>query len=242
MAASAKGPALVDQQPGGAYAPQYGGCYCYDASVTIAAETVGKYLAVQAGGTIVAGLLSGWTFTAGRVVDADITSEDNIGGGVLGITCSGNHGLTTGDIVSLTKTNNTGHAGCTRITTTGLTTFNCQDIAYVADFGASSAKVHKPAILTAGAAAAGIYAVGFNVDGKASDIGDTIKFELNVGITPKDNVVTSRETTKSLASMIAAGNISIAAGDVVWVSHKNSSSATHSYVITNFNMHLNKIV
>ncbi len=85
---------------------------------------------------------------AAIVVSADITAESNVGG-LLGIDCGAAHGLTTGMMVTISNANDAAHNKNTLVTTTGLNTFTCDNIAYVAGAGASNAKVERVANPTA---------------------------------------------------------------------------------------------
>lgn len=241
--ASNKGYVLADAngQPVGLTA-QYAEMYAYNEAITFNIDTQDKHHALHgiSAPDIVAGALSGWTFDAGRNVDANIANESDVGG-KLGIECSGNHGLTTGDVVVITKANNAAHNAPTRVTTTGLTTFTRQDINYAAGAGASDAIVDKPAILIAsGAGAAGVYLVTLTLDGTAANANKTWKWEVWKTVTAQDNIVTERFSTNSLASMTTAGMVTIAVGDVLWIAGKNSTDTT-DYTVKNFNLNAVKI-
>jgi len=226
-------------------ARSYAGMYAYNKSIPFNITVADTYHALHlvTAGDIVAGLLSNWTFNAGRTVDTNITSEASGTGGKLRIICSGVHSLTTGDLVVLGNMNNAGHNKPTRITLDGTnptTEFLCDDITYVAGAGASAGKVDEPAYLKAGAGSAGIYHASFTLDGTAAQINKDWKWELNVNITGQDNMVTERNSTNTLASMSAIGNMQIAENDKVWLSAKNITD-TSDYIIKNMNINLHKI-
>jgi len=229
------------------FSPCYSGMFAYDKAIPLNITVANTYHAIRlvTAGDIVTGFLSGFTFDAGRIVDANITSEASGTGGKLRIVDSGTHGLTTGDLVVLGNMNNAGHNKPTRITTDGTnptTEFICDDITYVAGAGASAGIVDKPACLRLdnNSSLTGIYHATFKVNGTASNANKLWKFELNTNITAQDNVVTERFSTNTLADMVACGHIRITAGECVWVSGKNITDAT-DYIIKHFNLSLFRI-
>jgi hypothetical protein len=221
---------------------KYGGFYAYNKAILLNILVADTYQAVRlvTAGDIVTGLVNGFTFYAGRSVDANITSEGNPSASILLITCSANHGLTTGDLVVLGNMNNASHNKPTRVTVTGLTTFTCDDISYIGAAGASAGTVEQPAYLQASSGSAGVYQANIKIDGTASNLSKAWKFEANINITPQDNVVTERTSTATLATMSAFGLITIAGGDRVWISAKNGTD-TSDYTIQNLNLNLIKV-
>lgn len=225
--------------------PRYGGFYAYDKAIPFQITVTNTYHAVHlvAAGDIVTGLVRGFTFNAGRAVDANITSEANGTGGKLRVVCSGVHSLTTGDLVVLGNMNNAGHNKPTRITTDGTnptTEFLCDDINYVAGAGASAGTVDAPACLKASVGSAGVYNASFVIDGTSANPNKLWKFELNTNIAANDNIVAERLTTGTLAVVSASGHITVADGDCVWISGKNKTDAA-DYTITHLNLHLESI-
>lgn len=220
----------------------YGGFYCYEKAIAFNIATANVYHAFgsRVANDIVPGLLSGFTFSSGGIVDSNITSESNPSGDVLRITCSAAHLLTTGDIVTLSNMNNAGHNGKTKITAVDGTTFDCDNIAYVAGAGASAGVVMTPACIKCQSGSEGVYLASFTIDGTAAFVNKAWKWELNKGLTASDNIVTERNTTNTLASMSANGHISLVAGDCVWLSGKNSTDTT-DYTVRNMNLNLHKI-
>jgi len=196
-------------------------------------------VALITAGDISADIANGWTFNAGRVVDANITSEAN-NGGLLRIVTSAAHGLTTNDLVMVTNANNAGHNGPTKVTRIDATTFDCQNINYVAGAGASAALVVNPTYLQAGALAAGIYVASMNVSWSAGNT-KNIKFELKKELTDFDQSSAELTTTGTGRNNLASrANISIAVGDRLWLQCQNKTDATE-VTITDFNVSLNKI-
>ena len=229
------------------YIPEHlrAGFYVYDKAVLFQITVQSTYHAFHeiTAGDITAGTLLGWTQYDGRVVSADITSEADGTGHLLRIVCPSAHGLTTGDLVMIGNANNAGHNKPTRITTDGTnptTEFLCDDITYVAGAGGSSATVVVPAYLKANVGSAGDYNASFSINGTAAAANKVWKFELNTNITPNDNVVSERTTTGTLSEASPSGIITIANGDKVWLSGKNSTD-TSDFTIKNANIHLFKI-
>jgi hypothetical protein len=162
--------------------PQYGGMWCYNKALAFNITVKNTYHAFYSvtTGHVVTGLLSGWTFNEGRLVDAAITSWGTASG-LLQIVCSGAHGLNTGDLVVITYLDTTTESiynKPTRINRVDTTTFNCADIANAAATG-TAGRVTKPAYIRAGAESAGVYAANFVVDGTASNNAKEWKWELN---------------------------------------------------------------
>jgi hypothetical protein len=221
---------------------RYGEFRAYNKAILLNILVADTYQAVRlvTAGDIVTGLVNGFTFYAGRSVDANIASEGNPSASILLITCSANHGLTTGDLVVLGNMNNASHNKPTRVTVTGLTTFTCDDISYIGGAGVSAGTVEQPAYLQASSGSAGVYQANIKIDGTASNLSKAWKFEANINITPQDNVVTERTSTATLATMSAFGLITIAGGDRVWISAKNGTD-TSDYTIQHLNLNLIKV-
>jgi hypothetical protein len=176
------------------------------------------------------------------VVDANITSEANTGG-KLRIVCSAAHGLVDGDIVTVHGMNNAGHNGVSVVlldATNPTTEFIANSISYVAGAGASAGSVYAPAYLECGASSGGTYFAGFCLDGTAANINKNWKWELNVGLTEKDNVCTERNSTATLAAQSTFGPIVVAAGERVWISGKNVTDTT-DYITKNMSLSLHRL-
>lgn len=226
-----------------ANANAYGEIYTYDKSVAFNIVTTNKYHAFKAvaGGDIVNNGLNGWTWDAGRVVDADITSEADNGSGLLRIVTSGAHSLSNDDIVVLVNMNDLAHDDACLVAVIDGTTFDCSNISYSSGAGTSSGRVDEPAYLEAGANASGDYFALLNIDGTAANLNKDWKWELNKGITPYNNIVTERNTTNTLAQMTTGGLITgIVPGDRIWLSGKNITDTT-DYTVKNFSLSVHKL-
>ena len=213
-----------------------GEMFAYDVTETTTINTQDAYHAVKGLG---AGSLSGWTFQDGRVVDANITSEaDNT---VLRIVTSAAHLLTTGDIVTCTNMNNAAHNAPTIVTVIDATTFDCDNIPYVADAGASAGVIDEPAYLEAGGAAAGDYSVNYSCSGEAAGA-DTFKLEVWAGATEHNNTAAKLDLgINDLGPIPGTGFIDgIVEGDRLWVAIENTTG-TANFIATNINMNLHRL-
>lgn len=244
MTDTSKGYALIDSTTGAINNDTkcYGGFYAYNKTIAFNIVTPDVYHAfgLRTASDLTSTHLSGWTFDAGRIVDANIIAEANPSGNILGVETSASHGLVNDDIVTLHGMNNAAHNGATKITKVDDTHFTCQNIAYVAGAGESTGSVYAPAYLQAGASAAGTYIATCNIDGTAAQLNKNWKWELNVGIVAQDNVVTERNSTTTLASMSCGGIVVIAVGDRVWLSGKNVSD-TSDYTVKNMNIYMHRM-
>ena len=213
-----------------------GEMYAYDVTETITINTQDAYHAVKG---LEAGSLSGWTFQDGRVVDANITSEAN--NTVLRIVTSAAHLLTTGDIVTLSNMNDAGHDAPTAVSVIDATTFDCDDITYVAGAGASDGVVDEPAYLEAGGAAAGDYSINYSCSGEAAGA-DTFKLEIWVGATEHDNTAAKLDLgINDLGPIPGTGFIEgIVEGDRLWMACENTTG-TANFIITNLNVNVHRL-
>lgn len=187
-----------------------------------------------------AGTLSGWTFDAGRVVDSNIVNEID-GSPQLRIETSATHGLTTGDIVTLSGMNNSGHDGPTAITVISTTIFSCDDIAYVAGAGSSSGAVVEPAYLEADSTAGGSYLCNMSVSGQSAVSTKTYKFEMFINATDQDTIVAEiTPGSTATASGSSAGFLTIAEGDRVWLAVEGQTDGT-DFTVEHVNVNLHRI-
>ena len=208
----------------------------YEATQTITINTQDVYHAVLGFST---GDVEHFTFDAGRVVDANVTSEaDNT---VLRIVTSAAHLLTTGDVVTITNANNAGHNGVTAVTVIDGTTFDCDDITYVAGAGASAAVVDEPSYLQASAGAAGEYKLSMNTSSSSSGAARSFKWEININATEPDKCVAQRKYANADRGSIASSCFAtIADGDRVWLAVQNKTD-TGDLVIDHANLNLHRM-
>ncbi len=215
---------------------ELGEMYMYEAAETVTINTQDVYHAIKG---FTAGSLSGWTFQDGRVVDANITSEaDNT---ILRIVTSGVHSLTTGDVVTHTNMNDAAHNKPSQVTVIDTTTYDCDDITYVAGAGTSAGVVDEPGYLQAGVAAAGNYSLNYSCSGEAVGA-DTFKMEAFHIAEEKDNTAAELDLgNNDLGPIPGTGFIpSVAAGDRIWMGCKNKTG-TDNFLITNMNINLHRL-
>jgi hypothetical protein len=221
--------------------PKYGGMYTYDKAVSLVINTANKYHAYYsvAAGDIVTGLVSGWTFNAGRQFYTNITIILSNGAGtpLARVTCSGNHNLTTNDIVVITNATTAAYNSYTKVTVVNATTFDCQNIPYSVDSNPSSAIVTEPAYLQNTAAVNQVYHLAWSLSGSSALAGKQFKFELVKNITDLDNMAAeSTFTNNTVQNVSAQGFLTINAGDRIWIQCKNTSGDTTDFVVKHFNI------
>lgn len=220
----------------------YGEMYMYDNATACVINTANIYHAVFStwgnnDGTLAPNIDSSYfTFTAG--FEKTATAYVDYNGTVAGttkVTTSTNHGLNTGDPISITGTTN--YNGVYLITNIDATNFYIVK-AYVADDATGS--VRRPGTLKA--LKTGVYEVTFNVSGIAANANDVFKWELNKGITPLDNVITRSIWTSgtNYRSSAASGIVSLTVNQFVWMSVKNYSGA-NNLTIESANVFLHKV-
>ena len=210
----------------------------YEATQAVTINTGDVYHGVYGYST---GSLKGFTFDAGRNVDADITSEaDNT---VLRIVTSAAHNLTTGDIVTCTNMNDAAHNAPTQVTVINATTFDCDDITYVAGAGASDGVVDEPSYLQAGTGTTGDFVCSMSVSGSSGGNGKIFKWEIFKGVTEIDTIVGERSHSVTDIGVIACSGIitSLAAGDRIWLACKNTTPDTTNFSIEHSNINLHKL-
>lgn len=184
------------------------------------------------------GSLQGFTFDAGRIVDADIANEIDAGAGVLQIETSGAHNLTTGDVVSQTGMADAAHNGITIITVVNGTNYTCDDIVYNANAGVSAGHIVEGSHLIAGTGSAGQYLVSFHISTHV-DAADTVKLQLYINSTACIKCIGQRRFANNDQGNITGGSIvTIAEGNKIYLTVTNTTGTndlTNQY--GNFVMH-----
>jgi len=221
----------------------YGSLYTYNKAVSLNINTANAYHAYHlvAAGDVVTGLVDGWTFDAGRNVDADVSAEAN-NGGLLQIDTSAAHNLTTGDIVVITNANDAGHNDKTRVTVDDADTFTCDDIAYVAGAGASAAEVDEPAYLEADSATNHIYNAAWSISGSSAIASKIFKFELVQNITDLDNTAAESTFSSTGIQNVAhpGGLIQVNTGDRIWIQCLNVTGDTTDFSVKDLTITLTR--
>jgi len=212
-----------------------GEMYLYEASSTVTINTTDVYHGIYGFTT---GDVDNFTFDAGAQIDANIANESDAT--QLQIETSGVHGLTTGDVVTLSNMNNAGHNLPTVVTVLDTTNFTCDDILYVAGAGASAGIVDQPSTLTVLSGGAGKYILHFSMSGQSVGTGKTFKWEMFKGGSEINTIVAERKHGNSdIGNMGSNGFTTLAVGDKVWLASKNKTDATNFTIEhCNINLHL----
>jgi len=198
--------------------------YIYLGSSSIGITAVNIYHAVHDSAS--SGILEGFTFASGGIVDSNIASESNASG-QLQVTTSVAHGLTTGDVVVLTNMNDVGHDKPTLVTVIDTTNFTCDNITYVSGAGASAGIVDEPAYLQTGASAGGKYFVSFNLTGYPALATKTYRLVVYVGATMKTNmVVEATPGSAAPATFSGGGLVQLTSGNRIWLALANITDTT----------------
>jgi hypothetical protein len=216
------------------YDTYYGEMYIYDNSTAETVDTNAVYKAVRNFST---GAVAGFTFSAGST--GPIASVADYSGTVAGtvlITDVG-HGLVTGNVVTILGT--TDYNGTFVVTRVDNDTF------YITETYTSSqtGNWYKPSSLTANTGSAGTYRLSFNTTADSAAPGETYKCEANKNTTALDNIAIERNyaTGTDYGVSAASGLVTVADGDVLWFSFKQTSAGTDSLTIRHANFNINRI-
>jgi hypothetical protein len=171
------------------------------------------------------GSLDGWTFDAGST--GAITAYADAGAGQITVTSNG-HGLATGDVVSIRGTTN--YNGIFVIANALTNTFEITDT-WVADDGASD--WDEPSNLVAGAAAAGVYDIAWNMSSsEQGGAGSTVTFAAYINGTAQNNTRIQRKfANNDVGAFGGRGILTISASDIVFITASSSgvNTITNSY-------------
>ena len=217
------------------YTPYHGGMYMYESDGVVVVEEANSYHLLS-DEDWQAGTNSGFTFTEGRQVDANIATEtDNT---VLRITTSAAHNLTTGDEVSISGANNAAHNGVTTVTVIDGTIFDCDNINYAGNAGASAALVCEGAYLQLGTGGAGQFMLMWSISGASANAAKNWKVEPFINSTEVDNAAGEMTPTGTAVQNCSGfGIVELAVGDRVYLAMKNKSDGS------NFNLeHANLVL
>lgn len=210
----------------------YAEMHMYEAAQEIVINTVSQYHMVYG---FHAGACNGWTFNGDDKSGAITDTENN--GGVLRCTDVG-HGLTTGDIISLTGMGNVLHNGVTAVTVISADVFDCDDIVYnsIDDTGTWN----EGSYLEAGAGVDGVYFCSFSASVDADANNKIAKFEFRKNATEIDTVVAERKFAigDDVGSVSACGLVSISAGDRISLTIEGKTDTTNfDFEHANINLH-----
>lgn len=199
-------------------------------------NTVSVPHAVQGVGSVLVAPTNGFTFSSGST--GAITNTAN-NGGILRITDVG-HGLSTGDIVTITGLATAAQNNITQITRIGNDTFDCDDIAFAT--AGETGNWYKGDALIANTGADGIYSLSFNGFGISSGVNKVFEFELAQNSTLIE-VLESRRffaTSSDYGSFSAQGMVTVTAGDIISFIIIGITDTT-DFTITHLNVSLHSI-
>jgi hypothetical protein len=184
-------------------------------------------------------LVNGWTYKDGTA--GTINSVADNGGGTILITTAANHNLAVGDYVTQTGfTTRTTYRGKYLVLTTPLaTTYTVTRNFQVAT---DTGFFQRAWSLRANAGSAGLYRVSFTMSAQADSPVTDFRFECNVNITDLDNIATQIlfSSASRPASMVGIGLVTIADGDVLYMSVKNITDGT-DFKVWMANLSINSI-
>jgi hypothetical protein len=218
---------------------KYGGIYFYTSAggspTALAINIVNQYHGIAL--TPTGSNLNGWTFKAG-LSGAISAVADNSGGTIL-VTTSAPHGLSVGDYVCHTGfTTRTTYRGKYKVLTTPLTTTYTVTRAF--EVATDTGFFQRAKCLIAGVGAAGVYYVTFSISAQADSNTTEFRYEVNLNATDLDNIVGQvfYDTLNRAKGVSSSGIVTIADGDVLYVSMKNITDANDMKVwVCNLNVH-----
>jgi hypothetical protein len=219
------------------YDEYYGEIYIYENTTSTGIATQNVYHAIGGTGIGTAGAIAGFTATPG--VNGAIASVADYSGTVAGtvkITVTAGHNLTTGDIVTIAGT--TDYNGTFSITTISSTEF------YITEtYTSTQTGIYiRGARLKANTGSAGTYRLSFNITGFSAGANKTFKIEANKNLTALDNTASSRKfgTASDYSQMVGNGFVTVADGDIIWLSIVNQTDAT-DFTVRHLNANLDRI-
>lgn len=212
--------------------PFYAEMYGYE---NTALTTIGTQNVYHAVNHFVSGLISGFTFTSGLEGSGTVTDYSGTVAGTVLLTDVA-HGLATGDII--TCHSSTDYNGTFMVTVVDVDTFYFTDT-YTSNQATDWA---MGSYLECLPGSGGIYSITVSCTSFAATANTTFKFELNNGIVPIDNVAASRKFSNTdYGSMGSSGLTTIVAGDRIWLSCRNETSAA-DITVRHANINLRRIV
>ena len=203
----------------------------YANALSLVIDQVNTYHPLWTAG-VVAGLLDGWTFSAG--LDGSYTAVANLGGGQVRVTTAAPHGMAAGRIVALTSSSVAGYQppNPTVFKVTNVNSPTTFDV--VATFTTTATGFWTAgSCLTAGASAAGKYELSWQVTAKTSSGSNkNYLFEPLLNVAGFDQAATSSIISANGPNCFAgSGFVTIAAGDVVTMCCQNQTDATDVTIV-----------
>lgn len=208
------------------------------AGTAVAIDTTLLYHALALASPV-SGLLSGFTVIAGQS-NAVASVAENSAGVSFKVTTTGDHNLNAGDIVT--------HTGFTTRTTyrgkfvVQSTPSGTEYIVLGTYLGTDTGFMKRGCGLKASSGSAGNYRLSYATSFTADANTTEFKIEVNKNITDNDNIACQRyfSSANQTGNLVSNGFITIADGDVVWLSCANLTDAS-DYKILHLNMNLNKV-
>ena len=181
---------------------------------------------------VVTGTVDGWTFLAG--VSGSYTSVTNLGAGLIRFTTSAPHGMSAGQVVTITSASVAGYQPPNPvifvIQAAGASTFDV-----IATFTATATGTFaRGASLTAGAAAAGKYELIWSASTLATAPNKLYLFTPCQNVTPATSTSASQLTTNAgpqSCSAPAPVVITVAAGDIFTMLCQNQTDTTDITIV-----------
>lgn len=186
-----------------------------------AATTIGTQDVYHAVNNFTEGSLEGFTFTPG--IEGSIASVADYSATVTGaiLITDVDHGLLTGDIVTIHSTTNyNGTFVITKVTADTFYVINTYVSTETGEWAMGS-------YLKCGSGSAGVYKLSMHNTSWSALANQTFKFEMNINTTELDNVAVSRKySTTDYGSLSSSGIVTLAEGDRVWMSCMNQTSSS----------------
>lgn len=211
------------------------GMYEYENAVAMGIDQVNTYHPFWTSG-VVAGTLDGWTFLAG--VSGSYTSVTNLGGGLIRFTTSAPHGMSAGQLVTITSASVAGYQPPNPqifiIQAAGASTFDV-----IATFTATATGTFtRGAALTAGTAAAGKYSLTWSASCGTAGANKQFKFEPCQNATNLDKGA-AKVLMSNSGPFACSGTLFlvVAAGDIINMLCNNTTD-TADITIVDFNLRL----
>jgi len=209
-----------------------------EAGTSIAIDTTLLYHALALASPV-SGLLSGFTVINGQS-NAIASVAENSAGVSYKVTTTGVHNLSAGDIVTHTGlTTRTTYRGKFVVQSTPSAT---EYIVLGTYLGTDTGFMKRGCGLKAGAGSAGDYRLAYATSFTADSNSTQFKIEVNQNIADADNIACERYFTSAdkAGNLVASGLLTLAVGDIVWLSCANITDATN-YKILHLNMNLAKL-
>ena len=205
-----------------------GGMFEYENATVMGIDQVNTYHPMWTAG-VGAGVLDGWTFTAGQ--SGTFSAVANAGGGQIEITI-GAHTLVAGQPFAITSASVAGYRP-PNPTIFIIQSVTATTVKVIATFTATATGTWtQGAYLKAGAGAAGKYQIFWSTACKSSGANKLYKFEPCQNTANIDKAASgSLLTTTDLQSLSASAFITVAAGDVITMLCQNQTDATDITIV-----------